>query len=86
MARAIAMLHTAEKLQSNVYNIGSGRTTPNREIVESIKKAVPGFDVTLQPGPIPFPSLPVMDIKRLQADTGFTPKHDTRSAIQEYVD
>jgi UDP-glucose 4-epimerase len=86
LARAIAMLHTAEKLQYNVYNIGSGKTTPNPELVESIKKAVPGFDVTLHPGRFPFPTLPVMDIKRLQADTGFTPKFDTQSAIQDYVD
>ena len=86
MARAIALLHTAEKLHHNIYNIGSGKTTPNSEVVESVKKAVPGFNVSLPPGRFPFPPLPVMDVKRLQEDTGFSPKFDTESAIRDYVD
>ncbi len=85
-ARAIALLQTAEKLQYDVYNISSGRLTPNRELVEATKKVVPGFKVDLPPGRSPFPPLPVMETKRLQADTGFTPKFDTRLAVQDYVD
>ena len=50
MARAIALLQTAEKLQYDVYNIGSGRLTPNRELVEAIKRAVPNFKMDLPPG------------------------------------
>ncbi len=86
LARAIALLQTAEKLQYNVYNIGSGKPTPNHELAEEIKRAVPNFTANLSPGRFPFPPLPVMETKRLQADTGFTPKFDTRSAIQDYVD
>ncbi|HEV2120913.1 MAG TPA: NAD(P)-dependent oxidoreductase [Candidatus Bathyarchaeia archaeon] len=86
LARAVALLHTAEKLNYNVYNIGTGKATPNREFLESTKKAVPGFDATLPPGKFPFPAILIMNTKRLQADTGFTPKFDTQSAIQDYVD
>ncbi len=86
LARAIALLQTAEKLQYNVYNIGSGKPTPNHELVEEIKRAVPNFTANLPPGRFPFPPLPVMETKRLQADTGFTPKFNTRAAIQDYVD
>ena len=86
LARAVALLHTAEKLQHGVYNIGSGKTTPNRELVESVKKAVPGFKVNLPTGRFPFPALPMMNIKRLKDDTGFTPKFDLQSAILDYVD
>ena len=50
VARAIALLQTAQKLQYDVYNIGSGRLTPNRELVEAIKRAVPNFKVDLPPG------------------------------------
>ena len=85
LARAIALLHTAEKLQYILYNIGTGKNTSNTEIVESVKKAVPGFNVTLPPGKFPFPTIPVMNTKRLQADIGFTPKYDTQTAIQDYV-
>jgi len=86
LARAIALLHTSEKLNHKLYNIGTGKTTSNREVVEAVKNAVPGFDVTLPPGKFPFPPLPTMDVKRLHEDTGFTPKYDTQSAIQDYVD
>ncbi len=86
VARGIALLHTAEKPQYDVYNIGSDRLAPNRELVEAIKRVVPNFKVDLPPGHSPFPALPVMETKRLQATTGFSPKFDTRSAIQDYVD
>ena len=85
LARAIALLHTAEKLNHQVYNIGTGNVTTNSEFLESTKKAVPGFDATLPPGKFPFPAIPVMNTKRLQADTGFMPKYNVQSAIQDYV-
>ncbi len=86
LARAIALLQTVEKLQYDVYNIGSGRRTSNKELVEAVKRVVPNFKVDLPPGHFPFPPLPLMETKRLQADTGFSPKFDTQSGIQHYVD
>ncbi len=86
VARAIAMVTTAEKLQYNVYNIASGKVTPNRQLVTAVRNVVPGFDVQLAPGRTPFPPLPLIDTKRLQADTGFTPKWDIPSAVRDYVD
>src|SRR2546428_4698922 len=86
LARAIALVHTAEKLQYDVYNIASGKLTPNSELVDAIKKAVPGFKADLPPGHFPFPPFPTMETKRLQEDTGFVPKFDARSGIQHYVD
>lgn len=86
VARAIALLQTAEKLRYDVYNVGSGRPTANRDLVEAVKKVVPSFSVELSPGRSPFPPLPVMETKRLQEDTGFTSKFDTLSGIQDYVD
>jgi nucleoside-diphosphate-sugar epimerase len=86
MARAIALLQTAEKLQYEVYNISSGKLTPNRELVETVQRVVPNFKADLPPGRFPFPPLPLLETKRLQADTGFSPNFDTRSAIQHYVD
>src|SRR2546426_4533107 len=86
MARAIALVETAEKLQYDVYNIASSKVTPNRELVDAVNGVVPNFRVDLPPGHFPFPPLPLPDTKRLQADTGFSPKFDTASAVQHYVD
>jgi UDP-glucose 4-epimerase len=85
LARAIALLQTAEKLRYDVYNIGSGKLTPNRELLEAFKNVVPNFKADLPPGHFPFPPLPLGETKRLQEDTGFSPKFDTQSAIQDYV-
>ena len=86
LARAIALLHTAEKLEYDVYNIGSGKLTSNSELVDAVKRVVPNFKVDLPPGHFPFPPLPLMETKRLQADTGFSPRYDVRAAVQDYVD
>jgi UDP-glucose 4-epimerase len=86
LARAVALVHTVEKLQYDVYNIGSGKLTSNRELVEAVKRVVPNFKVDLPPGHFPFPPLPLMETKRLQEDTAFSPKFDTQSAIRHYVD
>jgi UDP-glucose 4-epimerase len=74
------------KLRYDVYNIGSGKLTPNKELVEAVKRVVPDFKVDLPPGHFPFPPMPLMETKRLQADTGFSPKFDVQSAIKDYVD
>ncbi len=86
MARAIALLQTAEKLQYDVYNIASGKLTSNSELVEAVERVFPNFKVELPPGQFPFPPLPVIETKRLQEDTGFAPKFDTRSGVQHYAD
>jgi nucleoside-diphosphate-sugar epimerase len=69
-----------------VYNISSGKLTPNRELVEVVQRVVPNFKVDLPPGRFPFPPLPLLETKRLQADTGFSPQFDAQSAIRHYVD
>ena len=86
LARAIALVHTAEKLHYDVYNVGSGKLTSNRELVEAVKRVAPNFKADLPPGHFPFPSMPLMETKRLQADTRFVPEFDTQSAIRHYVD
>jgi UDP-glucose 4-epimerase len=68
------------------HNVGAGRATPNRELVEAIEGMVPGFKADLPPGHWPGPPLPVLDTERLRADTGFSPAFDIRSAIRDYVD
>lgn len=85
-ARAIALLQGKEKLNHSVYNVGSEGNIPNRELVEAVKKAVPGFQVKLPPGKGSFPPLPVMSTKRLQEDTGFEPRFDLPTAIKDYVE
>ena len=85
LARAVAALHTSDKVNHQVYNVGPGRSTPNMEVVEAIRRVVPGAVLQLPAGKSPFPPLPVMDVERLRADTGFSPHYDIQSAIADYV-
>ena len=84
MGRAIALLQTAEKLNHDVYNVSSGKVISNRELVEAVQEAVPGFQVELPSGRSPM-SLPALDIERFRADTRFSPDFDIRSAVLDYV-
>src|SRR5205809_6321936 len=54
MARAIALLQTAEELQYDVYNIASGKPTPNKELVEAVKRGGPRLHSRPSPGTFSF--------------------------------
>jgi UDP-glucose 4-epimerase len=85
--RAIALLQTAKTLNHQTYNVGSGRTTTNREVVEAIRRAVPGATLHLAEGRRPHaPALDAhLDISRLQHDTGFEPDYDLEHGAADYV-
>src|SRR5207244_11327555 len=68
LARAIALVQTAEKLRYDVYNIGSGKLTSNKEVVEAVKRVVPNFKVDLSRGRFPCPPLPLLETQRSTAD------------------
>ncbi|MGW3844184.1 NAD-dependent epimerase/dehydratase family protein [Streptomyces sp. NPDC005075] len=81
--RAIALLQLADKLNHRTYNVGSGRATTNAQIIEAIKKVVPDARVDLPTGG-DAPHL-VLDISRLQEDTGYQAEYDTERAVSNYI-
>jgi UDP-glucose 4-epimerase len=82
--RAIAGLALAETLNHGTYNVASGRTTTNAELVAAIKTVVPGARLELLDGGASQEFH--LDISRLRADTGYQPAYDTRRAVADYVD
>jgi UDP-glucose 4-epimerase len=85
VGRAIALIQTSQKLANSIYNIGSGRSTSNLELVHALQEVVPGFMFDLPPGRNSPLQMPTVDTARLRMDTGFSPKFDTSSAIADYV-
>ncbi|MFJ5546846.1 NAD-dependent epimerase/dehydratase family protein [Streptomyces sp. NPDC093225] len=81
--RAIALLQLAETLNHRTYNVGSGRATTNAQISRAIKKTVPDARVDLPTGGTT-PHL-VLDISRLEEDTGYQPEYDTERAAADYI-
>ena len=89
LARGVQLVHTAESLSHNVYNIGSGRATSTKEVFAAVQKAVPGAACSaLVAGRSTGanPPNPVMDLSRITADTGYEPEHDIDSGIAAYVE
>lgn len=86
-ARAIALLQTTTTLKRPVYNIGSGRSTTNQQIVEAIQQVVPGFTVELPSRPLADGPTPgwYFDITALREDTSFAPQFDVEAGIADYI-
>lgn len=81
--RAIALLQLAERLNYRTYNVGSGRSTSNAQIIDAIKAIEPCAKVELPTGESAPPSH--LDISRISQDTGYQPEYDTERATADYI-
>jgi UDP-glucose 4-epimerase len=86
-ARAVGLLHAADQLKHQTYNVGSGRPTTNQDIVDAIQKVIPRFEVELPAGHMPGfgDVVPYQDITWLREDTGFEPQFDVETAVADYI-
>ncbi|HLF71232.1 MAG TPA: NAD(P)-dependent oxidoreductase [Dehalococcoidia bacterium] len=90
-ADAITRLQLADSLPNRVYNIGAGRQTTNREVVDAIKRAVPESQLELEPGRgqgrgVGWRDNVYMDLSRIKADVGYEPRWPLDRAIPDYVE
>jgi UDP-glucose 4-epimerase len=85
--RAIALLHTAERLRHRTYNVSGGRATTYREFAAAITSVVPDAEIELREGRDPdgLGRDVHLDISRLRDDTGYRPAYDTEAAVRDYV-
>lgn len=88
LAMGIQMLTTADKLNHGIYNVGSGRGSTLKETYEAIKAVIPEAKAkALIPGKTPgLPENPVMDLTRINADTGYVLAHNIETGFAEYVE
>ena len=88
VARGIQMIHSAPSLSHRVYNIGAGRASSNRDIVDAVRKVVPGARcAALAPGRSPTAATnPATDLSRIKADVGYQPEHTIETGIAAYVE
>jgi UDP-glucose 4-epimerase len=88
VARAIQMLHAAPALSHRIYNIGSGRASSNRDIVQAVRQVVPGARcAALTPGRSASAATnPATDLSRIKAGVGYQPEHTLQSGIAAYIE
>ena len=87
VARGIQMVHMAERLSHRVYNIASGRASSNRDVVDAVRKAVPGArGSVLKPGRTPGNAAnPATDLSRMK-ELGYQPEHTIETGVAAYID
>lgn len=90
VAVAIRNLVDAEKLNHNVYNIGSGKATSNREIIDTIisvlgveKNGIELVETSSEKEAIVASRA---DIGRISKDTGWRPVRSINETIEELID
>jgi UDP-glucose 4-epimerase len=88
VARGIALVHTAPTLRHRVYNVGSGRASSNREILDAVRAVVPGARCrALRPGRTPgAPDDPAQDLSRIKTDVGYEPEETLATGVAKYVE
>ncbi len=86
LARGIALVQTAEKLNHKTYNIGSGRGAKTQDLVDAIKKIIPEAKLNLQPGQSPRSREdPYADLTQIRDDVGYQPQFTLESAVADYI-
>ncbi len=78
----IQMIHSAPGLQHRIYNLGNGRSTTAAELVEAVRKAVPGFQFDLEAGG----DQTFMSLDRTSSEVGYKPEYGVDNGIADYID
>jgi UDP-glucose 4-epimerase len=87
VARGIASLQTAERLNHGTYNIGNGRSISDWQVIAALNDAFPEAHLDLMPGRVPSRSEEThLDISRLEHDTGYQPTYGLIGGIADYTD
>jgi len=83
----LALLATTEKLNHRIYNLGSGKLTTNRQVVDAIAEVIPEVAFQLEDGTRPNQQANgfYFDIQRLQDDTYYESQYDIRGGMPDYI-
>jgi UDP-glucose 4-epimerase len=94
---AIYKAATAGRTKNFVYNISYEKGYYMREVVEAVKKILPGANLSLGPGQWPSKGVPItrggiswpsnrhMNISRAREDLGYNPSYDLDRGIRAYL-
>ena len=86
-ARAVAMVHLAERPEHDIYNIGSGRLHSYGDVARMLEKIVPGASFRLRSGDFKTITKTEYDINacldnsRMQREFGYVPEYDLERGL-----
>ena len=89
LASALVNAYLKESLPSNLYNVSNGEHYSTAQIVDAIKQAVPGADLSVGPGMTPWIDYTVLrgsfDISRVKKELGFEVEYPLLKGIADYA-
>lgn len=89
VAQALVLAYRKDALPSNLYNLSNGRHYSTAEIVETIRRVVPGADISVGPGMKPWIDYTVLrgsfDITRARTELGFEVHYPLEKALADYA-
>jgi UDP-glucose 4-epimerase len=85
-ARAIQLIQMAGKLSQRIYNISGERPISYKDFIEAVKKVVPKFHLSLEPGHGPgHRPNGYLDISRIKEELSYRPEYDVDRGVEEYI-
>lgn len=88
VANAVLLACRVRKLGNRIYNIGSGELYDLSEIVEIVKKLLPGADIKLIEPRSRLATLirsQSYDLSRARMDLGYEPHYDLEQGLRDYM-
>lgn len=85
-AAAIRAIHTADHPAHRLYNVGAGQTVTPADLVDAVAKAVPGAVLPEELRDTGSAGQNHMDISRLRADFGWTPRFSLEDGVRDYAE
>ena len=91
-ARGVVMIHTADKLNHRIYNLGAGKLTTFGEFKNAALSIAPGTDIRLgknlgdiTPTKSPLDINACLDITRIKEELVFKPEYDVHAGMRAYI-
>lgn len=89
VARGLVLAYRAATLPHSLYHLSNGEHYSTRRIVDAVRKAVPGADLSVGPGMEPWIGFTVLrgsfDISRIREDLGFEVRYPLEAAMADYA-
>lgn len=85
LGRAVDLAATVPLPAKTVFNVGSGKVTKFQEIVDLVKRLLPGLRVEVVPGKAPVSRAQHLDISQAKQFLGWEPRFTMEAAFEDYI-
>jgi UDP-glucose 4-epimerase len=91
LVQGVRLALSKEKVGSRIFNIASGQSSTLSQMVDAIKKIMPGAPIDVGPGlldnsdNVKLPQKGALDIGRAARELGYRPEYDLEKGLRKYM-